>query len=78
MSYSTDENTNTLTISGTFPEYMREIFERSIDNLTPEQGSELTKLLIRFADVFAKHDLYLGCLKGVKHSINVGNHSPIK
>ena len=60
------------------PDYMKEMFEKSITGLTSEQAEEFGCLLLEFVDVFAKHDLDLGCMKGVEHHINTGDHPPVK
>ena len=71
---SIDENTSTSALSDTLPKNMRKMFQKSIDNLTPVQVSQFTRVLISLKDVFAKHDLDLGCLIGEKHSTNMANH----
>ena len=60
------------------PEYMREMYDRSIVNLSTVQAGAFAKLLLQFTDIFAKHDLDLGCMKGVEHNIYTGDHQPIK
>jgi hypothetical protein len=35
-------------------------------------------LLIEYQDVFAKHDLDLGCLTTVKHNIDMKDATPVK
>ena len=35
-------------------------------------------MLIEYQDIFATHDLGLGCLKGVSHRINTGDAMPVK
>ena len=60
------------------PEYMREMYDRSVVNLSTVQADAFGKLLLQFTDIFAKHDLDLGCMKGVEHNINTGDHQPIK
>ena len=60
------------------PEYMREMYHRSVVNLSTVQADAFGKLLLQFTDIFAKHDLDLGCMKGVEHNINSGDHQPIK
>ncbi len=39
---------------------------------------QVAKLLIAFEDVFAKHDLDLGCFTAIKHHIDTGDTKPIK
>ena len=60
------------------PEYMREMYDRSVVNLSTVQADAFGKLLLQFTDIFAKYDLDLGCMKGVEHNINTGDHQPIK
>ena len=60
------------------PEYMRDMYDRSVVNLSTVQADAFGKSLLQFTDIFAKHDLDLGCMKGVEHNINTGDHQPIK
>ena len=46
--------------------------------LTPEEMTELKGLLKVSTDVFALNDSELGCTSVVHHSIDTGNHAPIK
>ena len=66
------------TVHDRMPDYMKEMFEKSITGLTSEQAEEFGQLLLEYVDIFAKHDLDLGCMKGVEHHINTGNHQPVK
>ena len=60
------------------PNYMKEMFDKSTVHLTQDQTEKFGKLLLEFVSIFAKHDLDLGCMKGVEHHINTGDHPPVK
>ena len=60
------------------PAHLTELFEKSANHLNEEQKMKLKQTLIEFQDVFAKHDLDLGCLTTVTHKIDTGNSSPVK
>jgi hypothetical protein len=42
------------------------------------ESDKIKELLLKYREIFAEHDLDLGCLKGVQHKINTGNASPAK
>ena len=65
-------------IEETLPEYLRDMFKRSCEGITPEQAHILANVLIEFSDVFAKSDLDLGCFDAIKHTIDTGDARPIK
>ncbi|CAC5360378.1 unnamed protein product [Mytilus coruscus] len=54
------------------PAHMAEIFKNSSKKLNDDQKLKLKEVLIQYQDVFAKHDLDLGCLTTVRHSIDTG------
>ena len=60
------------------PDHLKEMFQKSIPSLTHIQAYEWGKVLIAFEDAFAKHDLDLGCLNGIKHYINPPDHPPFR
>ncbi|CAC5406965.1 unnamed protein product [Mytilus coruscus] len=43
-----------------------------------EEKLQLGHLLLEFKDVFAKHDLDLGCLTAVRHKIDTKDNAPVK
>ena len=60
------------------PDYLKEMFNKSTVHLTQDQTEKLGKLLLEFVSIFAKHDLDLGCMKGVEHHIHTSDHPPVK
>jgi hypothetical protein len=60
------------------PEYLRDLFVRFCEGLAPEQYSKVADLLLEYTDIFAKHDLDLGCMTKVVHHINTGDAAPVK
>ena len=49
-----------------------------LDKLTPEEGEQLKAGISDFSDEFALDDMELGCADLVQHSIETGNHPPIR
>ena len=60
------------------PKHLVDLLERSCQHLSGEQSQRVRELLLRNQDVFSKGDLDLGRTDLVRHSINTGDHRPIK
>ena len=61
------------------PDHMKDLFDRTANNLDKKQQYEVRKLLLEFQDVFSKGDFDIGLFNGnIKHKINTGNATPIK
>ena len=60
------------------PEYLQPIFEDSIVNLTNSQQDIVKSLLWSYKEFFAKTKWDRGKTHLVKHTINTGDHKPIK
>lgn len=60
------------------PIQLQDLFKRSQQNLSDDQVQELSQLLQHFHDVFAKHDLDLGCFTQVKHHIDTEDARPFR
>ena len=60
------------------PEHLRDLFQRSIENLNPEEQDELADLFIEFEDVFAKSEFDLGNFSDISHDIDTGSAKPVK
>ena len=60
------------------PEHIRDLFQRSIEHLNPEEQDELADLLIEFEDVFAKSEFDLGNFSDITHDIDTGSAKPVK
>ena len=60
------------------PEHLRDLFQRSIENLNPEEQDELANLFIEFEDVFAKSEFDLGNFSDITHDIDTGSAKPVK
>ena len=69
----TDKSTNRK-----LPDHLKILFEKSSNKLLPEERDVLQSLLIDFQDVFAKHDLDIGCFEEVEHEIDTRDAKPIK
>jgi hypothetical protein len=68
---STDKHNNE-----ELPPYLIELFSKSSKNL--KQKLKLKQVLLEYQDVVSKHDLDLGCLTLVTHSIETRNEPPVK
>ena len=61
-----------------FPPYLKDLFEQSVKDLSPEQGSKVKHLLQTFSHIFAKDDADFGRTSIIKHEIEVQNARPVK
>ena len=62
----------------TLPDYLKDLLQRSSNNLTADSSANLTKLLCKYKSVFAKSPDDLGKTPLVQHQINTGNAAPIR
>ena len=60
------------------PEHLQDLYKQSCSELTPEEAHELRHLLINYADVFSKGNDDLGCTDLTEHTVETGDHRPIK
>jgi hypothetical protein len=60
------------------PPYLRDLFEQSVNYLSPEQGSKVNHLLLTFSHIFAKDDADFGRTSIIKHEIEVQNARLVK
>ena len=60
------------------PIHLRELFSRSRVELNESESYSLGQLLKEYQDIFAVHDLDLGCFRGIEHHINTGDATPVK
>ncbi len=60
------------------PVHLKDLYERTIDGMTPKQSQDVAKLLTRFSSVFSASDEDLGRTGVVRHKIDTGNAHPIK
>ena len=60
------------------PEHLRELFSQTMKGPPNEHLTVLGTLLIEYQDIFAQHDLDIGCLKALKHKIDTGSAAPVK
>jgi hypothetical protein len=59
-------------------EVKQRLFEQSVKDLSPEQGSKVKHLLQTFSHIFAKDDADFGRTSIIKHEIEVQNARPVK
>ena len=76
MNSSTEEDM--LDIVNTIPAHLRDLYSRSVENVTQAQKKLIANTLIEFEDVFSKTDTDIGCFDLINHSIDTGDARPIK
>ena len=67
-----------LDVQSRIPEHMNHMYLQSCVHLTEEQSIEFGEVLIKFGDIFAKHDNDLGLSTKGEHTIDMGHAKPIK
>ncbi|XP_063952172.1 uncharacterized protein LOC135153474 [Lytechinus pictus] len=60
------------------PEYLTDLYERSILEVPEQYHAPIAKLLTTYQDVFSKGDYDLGKTNLVKHTVDTGQTRPIK
>ena len=60
------------------PDHLRDLLERSTEELPEQFHQDVAKLLIEFQDVFSKGDNDIGRTNDVEHSIDTGSQHPIR
>ena len=60
------------------PAHIRDLWRRSIDNLSFEESKILASTLTEYADIFSKDDMDLGCFSETEHHIDTGTTKPIR
>ena len=60
------------------PEHLRELLERSTEELPEQYHQDIANLLIEFQDVFSQEDNDIGRTNLVEHRINTGSQHPIR
>lgn len=60
------------------PEHLKTLYDNACNDWTDVEKKMIAETLIKFQNTFSRHDFYLGLTHLVKHSIDVGNHPPIK
>ena len=58
-------------IQARMPEYLTDMYERSLEGLTDEQACLLGALILEFKDVFSKNDWDFGHITVIKHPIHL-------
>ena len=67
-----------LDVQSRIPEHMKDMYLHSCVHLTEEQSIKFGEVLIKFGDIFAKHDNDLGLFTEGEHTIDTGDAKPIK
>ena len=60
------------------PAHLKDTIEISQKHLTKTESERLTKLLVSYADVFAKDEFDLGHFNAIEHDIDTGDAKPVK
>jgi RNA:NAD 2'-phosphotransferase (TPT1/KptA family) len=64
--------------TGDLPPHLGDLFDRSCRSLQGDEVDRLKTLLIEFEDVFARDEFDLGNFDAIEHSIDTGEHKPVK
>ncbi|CAC5386872.1 unnamed protein product [Mytilus coruscus] len=60
------------------PDYLHEVFESSEVNLDKDQSEKFKDLLMEYSNIFSKSSEDIGLTDLVEHTINTGNHPPVR
>lgn len=60
------------------PDYMKDLFLRTVSGMNKEQQYQVAKLLTKYSGVFSKSDDDIGRSGIIKHKIPIGDANPIK
>ncbi len=60
------------------PRHLRDLYDRSVTHLGPDEKRQVRQLLHEFPDVFSAGPHDLGCTDIVKHQIHTGDAAPIR
>lgn len=64
--------------SGSLPDQLQDLAQRSATNLTEAQAERTRRLLAQFGDMFSRDGMDLGLTGLINHVINTGDSPPIK
>ena len=60
------------------PEHLKELYQAAIVGRTELEKTHIAQTLLTFQNTFSKHEFDLGLTTLIEHTIDVGNHGPIK
>ena len=60
------------------PSHLEDLYQSATQNRTQKEQERVAETLARFADTFSKDEFDLGLTSLLEHSIDVGDHRPIK
>ncbi|CAC5386056.1 unnamed protein product [Mytilus coruscus] len=60
------------------PDYLHEVFASSQVNLDKDQSEKFKDLLMEYSNIFSKSSEDIGLTDLVEHTINTGNHPPVR
>ena len=60
------------------PRHLQQLYEKSIEGLSSHESESLLQLLIKYEDVFSRHDLDLGLFSEIEHKIDTKGATPVK
>ena len=60
------------------PTHLEDLYQSATQNCTQKEQERVAETLARFADTFSKDEFDLGLTSLVEHSIDAGDHRPIK
>jgi hypothetical protein len=62
----------------TLPSHIENVYERGITCLDENQQKSYKDLLVEFQTIFSKSEDDIGLTNLVEHTINTGNHRPVR
>ena len=64
--------------TNTVPEHLQDLFQKACTGRAEEEKQRIAKTLTDFQDTFSKDEFDLGYTNLIEHTIDVGDHKPIK
>ena len=64
--------------TNTVPEHLHDLFQKACTGRAEEEKQQIAKTLTDFQDTFSKDEFDLGYTNLIEHTIDVGDHKPIK
>ena len=60
------------------PDFLKDLYNRSADNLSEVERQDIEKLLIKYQRAFSTNEFDLGSFNALEHTIDTGEAAPIK
>ena len=60
------------------PPHVQDLYDRAVKDVPKSEHSKVKKLIIKYANTFAKTSTDMGQTTWIKHDIETGDHSPVR